>query len=93
MIDACRRPACAAGGLGPERRAARAQRHPRRAELTTAQLVPNAKLPPLPIRPWIGRRSACTLPPGNGPSSCATVPSAVEPPGPGPKRIGVKASR
>ena len=55
--------------------------------------MPKAKLPPRPIWPLIGRRSACTRPFGNGPSSCATVLSAVDPPGPGPKRIGVSASR
>ena len=55
--------------------------------------APNAKLPPLPMRPWIGSLRARTLPFGNGPSSCAVVLSAVVPPGPGPNRIGVSASR
>ena len=58
--------------------------------VTTAHEVPNAKLPPWPIWPWMGRRSACTRPPGKAPSSWTTVLSAVAPPGAGPNRIGAQ---
>ena len=62
-------------------------------KLTTTQEVPKAKLPPVPMWPPIGRRSIRTRPPGNGPSSCATVLMAVESPGPGPNWIGASDSR
>ena len=56
----------------------------KRLKLTTAQEVPKAKPPPSPIRPSIGRRSACTRPPGKAPSSwaCGAQQGRVARPGP-----------
>ena len=62
-------------------------------KLTTSHAVPNAKLPPRPIWPSIGTRSACTRPFGNGPSSWAAVLSRGRPPPASAKRIGAIASR